>query len=314
VPDEPVTEQAHARWFRSVEQEIAAEYRRLHTEAVQDPQRAGHGGEQTWARILTAWLPASYTVVTRKYIIPEVGTDAFETDLVVLHPSYPTPLQAREEILVGGVAAAFSVKLTLDAAGLQDGVQRAVSLRRGLAQRHGTARDEMLAPFPVGLLAHSHTWKAPGSAPGDNINEALMRLDAGLVQHPRESLDYLCVADLGFWWTVRIPYMPSIPTQMLGPVAPTPPGRAMTGISQLRPGEAHAPVAALIANLLARLSYSDPTLNPLATSLRALGALGTSEGKVREWALDQVFTELVRVNLTQDLFRYGSELMGSAYF
>jgi hypothetical protein len=105
--------------------------------------------------------PPGYDVVTRKYIVPEVGLEEFETDILVLHPSYPVPLRTREEILAGGVAAAFSVKLTLDASGIRDGVRRAIALRRGLKPRYGTPREEMTAPFPVGLLAHSHSWKAP---------------------------------------------------------------------------------------------------------------------------------------------------------
>jgi hypothetical protein len=127
----------------------------------------GTGEKELGARVLEQWLPPAYEVVTRKYVIPEVGTRSFETDIIVLRPSYPVPLRSREEILAGGVAAAFSVKLTLDAAGIRDGVERAVALRRGLITRHGTLRDEMAPPFPVGLLAHSHIWKAPGSAPAD---------------------------------------------------------------------------------------------------------------------------------------------------
>jgi hypothetical protein len=99
-------------------------------------------------------LPSAYKVVTRKYILPEVGSESFETDIVVLNPSYPERLHSREEMLAGGVAAAFSLKLTADAQGIRDAVERAVALRRALQPRMGTPRDEMIGPFPVGLLAH----------------------------------------------------------------------------------------------------------------------------------------------------------------
>jgi hypothetical protein len=69
-----------------------------------------------------------------QYILPETNSESFETDIVVLNPSYPQPLRNREEILVGGVAAAFSVKLTLNAAGIQDGVEWAAALRLGCAK------------------------------------------------------------------------------------------------------------------------------------------------------------------------------------
>ena len=49
MTDKPETKPAHAAWFKSVEQEIAKDYKRLHTTALEDPQRAGHGEEQTWA-------------------------------------------------------------------------------------------------------------------------------------------------------------------------------------------------------------------------------------------------------------------------
>ena len=63
----------------------------------------------------------------------------------------------------------------------------------------------MVAPFPVGLLAHSHDWTAPGSTPIENVTHHLYRLEEELVTHPRESLDYLCIADLALWYTVRLP-------------------------------------------------------------------------------------------------------------
>jgi hypothetical protein len=80
--------------------EIADEYARLHSAALDDPQRAGHGGEMTWARFLEDWLPPGYAVGTRKYIVPEQGDEAFETDLVVFNRAYPERLHGREEVLV----------------------------------------------------------------------------------------------------------------------------------------------------------------------------------------------------------------------
>lgn len=307
---------AHANWFRALEREIKEDYDRLHQEALKDPQRAGHGGEGTWARVLEGWLPSTYEVVTRKYILPETNVDPFETDIVVLNPSYPRPLRNREEILVGGVAAAFSVKLTLDAAGVRDGVERAVALRHGLLPIYGTARDEMAGPFPVGLLAHSHTWKASGSTPADNVTNQFRSLDNELVTHPRESLDYLCVADLGLWWTMRTPYLPPIRSNLNETIAAIQQGEgaALTAISQTDPGESFTAIAALITHLLARLSYTDPTLRPLADNLRRTGTLGTSQGLTRWWDVKSVFSEIVRKQLPNNAFQTGSEFWGSAIF
>jgi hypothetical protein len=298
-----------------VEQRIKNEYDRLHREAIEDPQRAGHGGEATWKGILEQWLPPAYEIVTRKYIIPEVGTNKFETDIVVLHPSYPKPLRSESEILAGGVAAAFSVRLTLDADGIRDGVERAVALRRGLSIRYGLPRDEMGPLFPVGLLAHSHSWKAPGSTPVPNVAHNLRSLDNDLVRHPRESLDYLCVADLGLWWTVRIPYLP--PSPNLGAVIATPQGvqgTAVTGISQTDINETSTALASFITHLLARLSYTDTTLRPLAESLRAMGMLGNATGETRAWDLGVVFSATLRNQLPTLMSLRGSDFWGSTAF
>ena len=316
MKEEHKTEPAHATWFRSVQREIADDYKRLHIQAQDDPQRAGHGTEQTWARILEDWLPSSYRVLTRRYIVPEVGTKSFETDIVVLHPSYPARLARREEILSGGVAAAFNVRLTLDAAGISDGVERAVKLRQGMIRRSGTVINEMVPPFCVGVLAHSHTWKAPGSTPRENIVGQLRSLDEKLAKHPRESLDFLCVADLGLWWTTRIPLI----REMLKGNNPNATGvaagkeMAVSGIGQTIPNETYVPVASLITHMLAKLSYKDAMLEPLVTNLRSMGTLGAADGNGREWSLETVFSDIALSQLPNLLSVKGPGFWGTPMY
>jgi hypothetical protein len=291
ILDASEPEPAQAKWFRALGQEIKEEYDRLHQEALEDPQRAGHGGEATWVSVFKKWLPPAYPVLTREYIIPEIGTEKFEMDIVVLHPSYPEPLRSREEILAGGVAAAFSVRLTLDAAGIRDGVKRAVALRRAMQPRHGTPRKEMTAPFPVGMLAHTHDWKAPNSTPAANILSQFQSLDSELAGHPRESLDYLCVADLGFWSVLRMPYMPPMAVEY-DPGASEHQrmeGAASTVISQTSPSQTFTAVAQLITHLFVHPSYFDPMLRPLADNLRLTGTSGSSSGENRLWDLNCIF-------------------------
>ncbi len=309
-------EPPQARWFRTLAREIEDEYERLHRAALQDPQRAGHGGEGTWVTVLSEWLPPGYDVVTRKYIVPEVGSEEFETDILVLHPSYPVPFRTREEILAGGVAAAFSVKLTLDASGIRDGVRRAIALRRALKPRYGTPREEITAPFPVGLLAHSHSWKAPDSEPRKNIAERLWSLEHELVRHPRESLDYLCVADLGLRSSFRVPYMPPDAVQYNAAATPAQRvhGAAYAAISQTEPSETFTAVASLITHLLVRLSYLDPSLRPLADNLRLTGTLGSESGPTRVWDLDSVFSDTVRAQLPFRGLQQGDDDWASALF
>lgn len=293
--DRPQPEPVLARWFRGFEQTISEGYARLHKEALEDPQRAGHAAEATWVNFLKNWLPSAYEVVARKYIVPEIGNEKFETDIIVLNPSYPSNLRADADILAGGVAAAFSVRLTLDAGGIRDGVKRAVALRRALNPRFGTPRDEITGAFPVGMLAHSHDWKAQNSTPSKNILINLQSLDQELVAHPRESLDYLCVSDLGIWSTSRAPYLP--PGSLLNNPATGrrhAEGIACTSVMPNIIDEPFNPLASLIAQLYIRLSYIDRTLRPLADNFRATGALGGGGGQARIWGLQSVYSDEVR--------------------
>jgi hypothetical protein len=310
------SEPAQARWFRDFARKISEDYARLHRIALLDPQRAGHQGEAAWVNVLEHWLPPAYEIVTRKYIVPEIGNTEFETDIIVLNPSYPTRLRGDAEILAGGVAAAFSVKLTLDAAGIRDGVKRAVALRRALKPRLGTPRDEMTGPFPVGILAHSHDWKAPGSTPFDNIHANLNSLDRELAFHPRESLDYLCVSDLATWSTLRFPYIP--PSQLPPGVNVTrqqkAEGAAYTMIMPVIPGNSFNALASLIGHLYIRLSYSDNTLRPLADNLKATGTLGGGGSQIRIWDLESIYSDDVRRLLQSRGLQVRNNVWGSTIF
>ncbi|MFC9677431.1 DUF6602 domain-containing protein [Streptomyces sp. NPDC056949] len=295
----PEANAVHHRWLRAVEQDIQQEYTRLHAEARSDPQRAGHGGEGTWARILSDWLPPSYEVATRKYIIPEEGNDTFETDLVVFRPSYPRALRAREEVLASGVAAAFSVKLTLNRDGIRDAIERAARTQRGVKVRLGSPREEISPPFPVGLLAHSHTWKSADPGPKLGVQAICVELDKIYAKHPRETLDLLCVANLGVWCASRMPFLPQDTVRHLDPDAASmhSPGSVLTSIIELN---SESPtIAVFIAALYERLSLTDPTLRPLADGFKALGDSGGGGGTPRFWGLADVFSENVRIALSQ---------------
>ncbi|RAG86235.1 hypothetical protein DN069_07725 [Streptacidiphilus pinicola] len=279
------------------------DYDRLHLQARTDPQRSGHGGEGTWEQFLSDWLPPHYEVATRKYIIPDDGDDVFETDLVVFRPGYPRALRKRVEVLAAGVAAAFSVKLTLDRDGIRDGIDRAARLRRGSRTTPRHIRGELLGQFPVGLLAHSHAWASPDPGPSNNVTRALVELDSALVQHPREALDFLCVADLGTWSTTRIAFMPSSVT------APTDesPGPALfgfplTSMSQVTTGSAPA-LSVFLSLLFDRLALTDPELEPLADGLRAVHPARTGRADVRPWDVEAVYSEQVRQQLVAKLMQ-----------
>jgi hypothetical protein len=276
-------------WFQEVSQEVQSDWDRLHSAAREDPQKAGHGGEVTWAELLEKWLPSSYEVATRKYILPETedAPEPSETDIVIFSPGYPRSLRRKEEVIAGGVAAALSVRLTLDADGIRDATSRAAEIRRHIRPRYGTVRGELLGPFPMGLLAHSHGWQGKSSTPTENVTAAAAKHEAELVQHPRESLDLICVADLGTWALSRSPFLET---------AGRPP-RAYAARIAARPELSPTPVASFITHLLRSLSYTDPTLRPMTAGLQALNMLAIGGGEPRFWDLDAVFTKEVRNQL-----------------
>lgn len=282
----------HHDWLSKVTRDIADDYRRLHAEAQNDVQKSGHGGEETWRAFLQEWLPPAYEVVTRKYIIPEHGEEAFEMDVLVLRPSYPKRLRDRVDILAGGVAAAFSVKLTLDADGLKDAVTKAAQLRRVLEPRAArTLRSEFVPAFPVGVLAHSHAWKRPGSMPLDNITRGCWDLDHEIAEHPRESLDYVCVADLATMSRARLPVVPG-QVELRNPQRP--PRHRITGCcatSFIVSGSASTPIATFLTFLLERLAYDDPGIQPIVDGLHATRTVGFVGAPTRLWRYEDVFTE-----------------------
>jgi len=287
---------AHHEWLTSVGLSIADDYDRLRADVSASPgniQQVGHGAESSWVRFLREWLPPGYEIGRRKYILPEEGEQTFETDLVVFDPSYPSALREQERILASGVAAAFSVKLTAEAAGLREAAEAAAQLSRGLKPRIGTPRSEMLRPFPYAYLAHSHSWKAPTSTPTANITQHLETNEYSFCAHPRESLDAVCIADLGFWGRAYLPYLPSGTSWTTG-------ATASTAMMELSGGEvALPPVAMLIAWLYDRLSLANPALKGLADGFRMTGTGGQGQGTQRPWPLSQIFSEQVTMLLPE---------------
>lgn len=319
------TGQVHHEWLGKVARDISEDYERLHAAARQPSrvQQSGHGAESSWLRFLEDWLPPGYTVGRRKYILPEVGSSRpRETDLVIFQPSYPLALRGREEVLAAGVAAAFSVKLTLDTAGLREAAETAAELQRMLRPRSDCARSEMLGMFPFGVLAHSHTWKAAGSQPVKNIADAMRILDHELAATPRELLDLICVSDLGTW---RRAFVPFLGPHVVGSfehltLEQRRQGCAMTALVDSA-GYDHAvgtrstpvpAVAVLLTALLQRLGHSDRGLAPLARALEITGTSGEGSGEQHMWDLEQVFSPEVRAQLG-DRIRSGDADWGIHY-
>jgi hypothetical protein len=312
-----VRQLTHHGVMAEMNQKIADDYAELRAIAARDPQRAGHGGEGTWAALLRNWLPNGYEVGTRKYIVPELGDpdDMFETDIVVYRPGCPPRWREEEYVLSAGVAAAFSVKLTLDADGIKDGVRRAALLRKAMHRREGSPQKEIIPPYPVGLLAHSHGWSKrtatnPLRTPAATITRHLETADLADVGHPSQILDLVCVADTATWSTQFVTYVPPQALARAGEMAEVTEAGRQTGMaitarlcsepiyatsvmgSALGPalGEPPLPIAIFVTALLNRLSYDDPTLAPLAEGLRVNGNIGFNQGPTRCWDVESVYS------------------------
>ena len=193
-------------FMRQVSSEMSEEYHRIQRRAAEDPGTAGDQGEENWAE-LRGWIPPSYEVVTKGRIISEDGRTSPLIDVVVLKDVYPRKLLSKKLYLAAGVAAAFECKTTLKASHITKATKTSAVIKNLYPTRSGTPYRELHAPILYGLLAHSHSWKGENSTPESNISLRLLASDFAHVSHPRQSLDGLCVADLGTWTSAKTTFL-----------------------------------------------------------------------------------------------------------
>lgn len=277
--------------------------------------------EAAWATFLESWLPPQYEVVKNKHIVGEIdnGEPPEETDIVVLRPSYPRSLRSKSHVLVGGVAAAFSVKSTLKSASIQQAAKSCARLQRTMVPRAGTARKELTRPIIYGLLASSHEWKQLSSHPYYNVSKQLFEADQKFAAHPIASLDLVCVPDLGTWnhiTSVRPP-MPISPQMLEG----IPDGERQAAFDLINTAEIRSAfvlnparregdvLASFLTSLYSRLALQDRELKTLADSFSLMGAGSGGRGKSRIWDANEVLSAGVRETPWNhwDNFTFGAE-------
>lgn len=296
-------------FMRQVSTEMASEYDRIRRRAQEDPGTAGDQGEENWASLLRDWLPSTYEVATKGRIIGEDGIISPQVDLVVLKDIYPKKLLDKKLYLANGVAAAFECKTTLRAEHIAKAVETGAGIKRLFPNRTGTLYRELHAPILYGLLAHSHNWTSPNSKPEDNVSTKLTASDQAYVSHPRESLDLLCIADLGTWALSKLAHLPS---------------EAVSRIRQLRydipsgPQYANAiawtcyfshamqvdnqqdtftPIGCLIAYLSRKLAWDNPALRQLAEYYPKTGIEGSGSGSIRWWSPQEIYSDQTNAQL-----------------
>lgn len=192
--------------LRRVAERVNDDYREAQEHARSgDSQRAGHEGESTWQRVLCDWGP-NLPVVTRKYIVGP-GGESNEVDIVVLKSDYPQSLRDESAILASGVAAAFSVKLTLRRPHIKEALEQKRRLLEVAGKQSASIREMLCGPFPFGVLAHSSEVGAKRD-PQFRLLHAYNEIASGAedngVTSPREELDCLMVSDEVFLSTERM--------------------------------------------------------------------------------------------------------------
>lgn len=285
------------RWFDSIQEEIKADYADAQKTHKEDIQRSGHEGESTWADLLSKWLPPSYGIGLRKYII---GSDdevkPFETDIVVFEPSYPQHLRYRTKVHAGGVAAAFSVKLTARSNHAKEVAKWSADLASLSHVDQTTVEGQLLSGFPVGFLSHSH-------ALGDDPIGALSRSfdeQADAASHPRDLVDIVCIANAG---TLRCSQGSYIDASS---VIPTEVPYAMTTYLTINDDKQFGAVAHFIVSLYSLLGRKDPSLRKLGAELAQVTGTERGQGRITRWDPKLVYADHFLERRSDMLFDHGS--------
>lgn len=290
-------------FMKSISRDMADEYNRIQKRATEDPGTAGDQGEENWATLFKDWLPPTYQIVTKGRIMNHEGNWSPQIDVLVLKPYYPRKLLDKKVYLACGVAAAFECKVTLKASHIEEAVDNCVQVKRLFKTRSGTPYQELHAPIIYGLLAHSHSWKGANSTPLENIELKLLESDIAHVQHPRELLDMLCVADLATWTSAI--------TTFIGPHQ-VPDWENMSKIYGLNgsastgyightqkienQNENFTPIGALISYLSRKLAWENLDYRSFADYYRLTYLGGAGSGKMRNWD-SNIYSDNIRTQV-----------------
>ena len=290
-------------FMQQISQEMASEYRRIQRRAKEDPGTAGDQGEENWAELLRGWIPSNYEVVTKGRIISQDGRTSPQVDVVVLKDIYPQKLRNKKHYLAAGVAAAFECKTTLRASHIAEATETCARIKDLYPIRSGSPFKELHTPILYGLLTHSHSWKRDNSTPEDNITTQLFASDWSFVSHPRQTLDVLCVADLGTWTSSKVSFLGprQIPYEANSETARLygPDGSAVSShigsMSSRSENKADrfTPLGGLISYLTRRLAWENPGLRDLADYYRQAKLIGSGQGGMRTWS-SAIYSDEIR--------------------
>ena len=276
-----------AHFMRDAATKMAEDYQRIRAYAKKDPGTAGDDGEGNWQKLLSAWLPSECQVETKGQVVFPDGFSSPQVDVVILDPCYPKRLRDGKQHLAGGVLAAFECKLTLNARHIAEAGKTCSEIKQRRLL-HGSPYRELHSRISYGLLAHSHSWKNEGSDPVGNVCRALYTA-LEEIQHPREMLDWVCVADLGTWIAAKSIFVDDV----------TPPGKpkrpypaAWDNIFKPRVGTSYFhmsgvnPMGCFIVSLLDKLAWDNPRLRGIVWDMFRSRLIRRGQGRPRSWPLD----------------------------
>ncbi|ROO60386.1 hypothetical protein EDC02_2249 [Micromonospora sp. Llam0] len=268
--DEPGRTHELSTWVTQTTNEMASEYERIRSRALEDPGTAGDQGEENWAQLLKEWLPASYEVRTKGRILAHDGVASRQVDVVVLRPGYPKKLLDKKLYVTSGVAAAFECKLTLSSAHITEATRTAAEIARMAAPRTGSPYRELVGPIVYGILAHSHSWSTAQTAV-EKIQEYVHRGEMKNVAHPRENIDLVCVADTCI-------ALKSVEFKKLTNLPGDSPDQLLCLVGNYFACTGSPSIGSLLAYLLIRLGWEDAHVRPFAEYFRLARMLSRSFG------------------------------------
>ncbi|PRX22465.1 hypothetical protein BX659_12819 [Orenia metallireducens] len=295
----------------SATRNMSEEYYRIQRRATEDPGTAGDQGEENWASLFRDWLSPTFQIVTKGRILSHDGKASPQIDILILQPEYPKKLIDKKLYLAGGVLAAFECKVTLKAKHIQEAIRNSVEIRKLFPNRFGTPYKELHSPITYGLLAHSHSWKNENSTPIKNIEQTLYREDKKQVNHPREMLDLICVADLATWVVSKMTYIG--PNQV----------SEWENLSQIYGKEGCAttsyiqfsnqiesqvnnftPIGTTINSIINKLSWENKELRRLADYFRLVNLSGSGKGYMRKWD-NSIYSDEIRPRILAGVLSNG---------
>jgi len=286
-------------------QEMQQEYIRIQKRVTEDPGTAGDQGEENWASLPRSWLPPTFRVVTKGRILSHEGTASPQVDVLVLHPTYPNHLIDKKLYLAGGVVAAFECKITLKTHHIRDAVANSVAIKKRALSMRGSPYRDLHSSIIFGLLAHSHERKTGGLPPLLKLYEVLYEEDLKQIEHPRHTLDVICVADQGFWNAVKYIHTPhtmgtefdqSELSRMFERNGVCATGLHLHSQEDNNQIAGFTPIGAMLTELIIKIAWQNPDVRRIADYFRNSRVSGSGIGIMRAWPLT-VFSDDIREDI-----------------